>query len=263
MCARRTPLRNQSDILSLLRDNVILVSFFVVNASSIRPCHPVYFVAFPANTREHHVFPNLELGLNLYAAMFPLFEQIPFDAREPLLQHYGLRTTWIDLVDNVWVALWFACYNALAIKRTPRYLHFEQRSPDYDPDPYSYILVIRVDNTTASPSEPGLLRGLSTEFVDLRIACPSIFLRPHAQHGVLFRMRGAGPGPTRPADYSPQVCGRIRIDLRDALAWLGTGKMLGSHALFPPPFYDGGYEILLNCPFDDNLTIGAIQHVGT
>ena len=137
-----------------------------------------------------------------------LLEQMPFVAREPLLQHYGLHTTWIDLVDNVWIALWFACNKALAIKRMPRYLHFEERTPDRDPDPYSYILVINVDNTPGSPPEPGLLRGPNTEFVDLRVACPSVFLRPHAQHGVLFRMRGAASGPTRPVDYSPQICGR-------------------------------------------------------
>ena len=29
---------------------------------------------------------------------------------EPLLQHYGFRTRWLDIVDNIWIALWFACY---------------------------------------------------------------------------------------------------------------------------------------------------------
>ena len=195
-----------------------------------------------------------------------LFEQMPFEAREPLLQHYGLRTSWIDLVDNVWIALWFACYKALTIKRMPQYLHFESNGPlivTPIPIPMFWSSALTIRRLLPAPPEPGLFRGPNTELIDLRVACPSVFLRPHAQHGVLFRMRGAGPGPTRPVDYSPQICGRIRIDLRDALAWLGTGKMLGTHALFPPPFYDQGYALLLNCGFDGSPTMGAIQHVGT
>jgi len=31
---------------------------------------------------------------------------------EPLLQHYGIRTRWLDLVDNFWTALWFGCQEA-------------------------------------------------------------------------------------------------------------------------------------------------------
>lgn len=31
---------------------------------------------------------------------------------EPLLQHYGIKTPFIDLVDNIWVALWFALHQA-------------------------------------------------------------------------------------------------------------------------------------------------------
>ena len=39
--------------------------------------------------------------------------------------------------------------------------------------------------------------------------------------------------------------------------------MLGSHTLFPPPFYDQGYALLLKYAFDGSPTIGAIQHIGT
>ncbi len=49
--------------------------------------------------------------------------------REALLQHYGIRTTWIDVVDNVWIALWFACHEALTKGWPEQYLHFEKRIP--------------------------------------------------------------------------------------------------------------------------------------
>src|SRR5215470_17985708 len=45
-------------------------------------------------------------------ASSPIFATFRNYAHEPLLQHYGLATTWVDLVDNIWVALWFACHKA-------------------------------------------------------------------------------------------------------------------------------------------------------
>lgn len=73
---------------------------------------------------------------------------------EPLLQHYGIRTKWLDLVDNVWVALWFACHNAVVTGECGEYLHFEQRIPGFWSDPV-YVLFLRSDavsrtNTTVS-----------------------------------------------------------------------------------------------------------------
>jgi hypothetical protein len=47
--------------------------------------------------------------------------------REPLLQHYGFKTRWLDVVDNVWVALWFACHTARIVGEYGEYLHFEKR----------------------------------------------------------------------------------------------------------------------------------------
>jgi hypothetical protein len=189
-----------------------------------------------------------------------LIRKMPAHAREPLLQHYGFKTSWIDLVDNIWIALWFACYDARTTGKTGQYIHFEQRNPDSDSPQYSHIVVVSVEQSTSSVPSIGYFQGSKTECIDLRIACPSVFLRPHAQHGVLFRMRGAVP--MRPNDYSPRITGIIRIDLRDALKWLGDGKMLGTHALFPPPYYDDGYSFLLNCGFIGNPYTGSIQHVG-
>lgn len=182
-------------------------------------------------------------------------------AHEPLLQHYGLKTSWIDLVDNIWVALWFACHRAYAVGPINEYLHFEQRTESKDPGGFAYILLVSADSRPARKSPPGVMIGKNTELVDLRVAAPSIFLRPHAQHGLLMRMRG--DTAKRPIDYSPQIRGVIRIDLGDALEWLGHGKMLGVHALFPPPYYDRGYDILLRSGIVGSRDIGSVHHIGS
>lgn len=190
-----------------------------------------------------------------------IFKSLDPRAHEPLLQHYGLKTSWIDLVDNIWVALWFACHRAYAAGPINEYLHFEQRTQSKDPGGFAYILLISADSKPSQKSPPGVVIGKSTELVDLRVAAPSIFLRPHAQHGLLMRMRG--DNIMRPLDYSPQIRGVVRIKLDDALEWLGHGKMLGVHALFPPPFYDRGYDILLRSGIVGSQEIGSVHHIGS
>ena len=189
----------------------------------------------------------------------PIFNKFAPAVHEPLLQHYDLQTTWLDLVDNIWVVLWFACHRAHLSGRGGQYLHFERRNPYQDHTGTAYILLVGTD---VAPSRlPGLQKGSTTETVDLRICAPSIFLRPHAQHGILFRMRGKGT--VRPTDYSPCIRGVIGIDLRDAITWLGDAPTLTTHGLFPPPFYDQGYKILLDGAFSSAPQIGSIAVVGT
>ena len=190
-----------------------------------------------------------------------IFSSFPNLAHEPLLQHYGLRTSWVDLVDNVWVALWFACHRAHATGPISQYLHFEKRNVHKEPDAFAYILLVGADNGRLAHRAPGIYVGTNTELVDLRVAAPSIFLRPHSQHGLLFRVRG--DHVKRPVDYGTQIRGILRISLADALAWLGAGQMLGVHALFPPPYYDRGYSILLGAEFQGTKTVGAVAHVGS
>lgn len=189
----------------------------------------------------------------------PLKSTKPY-AHEALLQHYGLKTTWIDLVDNIWVALWFACHHARAIGPAGEYLHFEKRVPRSDPSGKAYILLIAADAVAPNIQTPGLFTGSNTELLDLRIAAPSVFLRPHAQHGLLMRKKGQGN--QRPCDYGDQIRGILEINLADALEWLGNSTALSTHGLFPPPFYDYGYGSLLRVGLKGATNTGCISHIG-
>lgn len=180
-------------------------------------------------------------------------------SHEPLLQHYGISTSWIDLVDNIWVALWFACNRAMTTGKQNEFLHFEKRIPS-DSEKNAYILLVAADIDTRSRNKPGYFFGDNTELVDLRMAAPSVFLRPHAQHGLLFRKKGLEGG--RPLDYADQIRGVIRVELQKAITWLGDGKMVNTHSLFPPPFYDNGYQILLTSGVVGDSSTGTIAHVG-
>ncbi len=184
---------------------------------------------------------------------------VPLHARPALLQHYGIKTSWLDVVDNVWVALWFACHRATVMGRKGEFVHFDQRVPSRNHD-FAYILLIRADEGRAESDEVGMWKGDNTELVDLRLACPSHYLRPHAQHGLAVR-RAGGFG-FQMVDYSDLVVGVVRVDLQDAIAWLGGGTLLSVRALFPPPALDFGYGILLDGALETTDLLGAVSMVG-
>lgn len=205
---------------------------------------------------------RMNAKINEYREACNIFSRFGDYAAEPLLQHYGLQTTWLDIVDNIWVALWFACYEAKCT-RDGHFIHFQKRIIN-DNNKYAYIYLIGADLDYRTKAKPGYWHGPNTELVDLRIAAPSYFLRPHAQHGLLFRCKGS-EGIGRPLDYSRQIRGVVRIPLEKAFDWLGNGHTVGIHSLFPPAFYDNGYKILLQSgvTFDPrDKVIGVVHSVG-
>ncbi len=184
-------------------------------------------------------------------------------AHAPILQHYGIRTKWLDLVDNIWIALWFACHIAKVLDPHARYLHFERRKrpyPDTGTPAYAYILLVGAGVVDPVEDCPGLSTGTQAEVIDLRVAAPSVYLRPHAQHGILLRRRNADDYTSY--NMQPLILGVIRVEIGDALNWLGAGDLLSIHTLFPPPHYDYGYRQLLTQIPTSELRLGSIHHVG-
>lgn len=218
---------------------------------------PTAFRGIATKRAESSAVQRINTAINQFSR--PLASTTAY-AHEALLQHYGLKTTWIDLVDNIWVALWFACHNACSVGPYGEYLHFERRIPRSDATGKAYILLVAADATAPDTTRPGLYVGANTELIDLRIAAPSVFVRPHAQHGLLMRMKGNHT--RRPLEYSAQIRGVLEIDLSDALEWLGNSTALSTHSLFPPPAYDNGYNTLLQAGFTGKKNTGCISHIG-
>lgn len=177
--------------------------------------------------------------------------QLSDEALEGLLQQYGLRTSWIDAVDNVWIALWFACYR-VAVSCQGAGIHYVRRTPcrEKSDSQFAYIYVLgypaehygwQPDDETKK-KKVGLHVEDTCQCLDLRMAVPSQYVRPHAQHGLLLRMVKSG-SPVRSLEQMVQVV--LRIDLQDALDWLGIGVAVSTEGLFPSPDYDIGYQKLL------------------
>lgn len=174
---------------------------------------------------------------------------------EGMLQHYGIPTRFIDVVDNHWIALWMGLNRAEKEKQVNQYYHYTERSipfvefsngePCSDEALFQYILLIAVPF-----SESRTLTGIQTSAdyieVDLRQALPSTFLRPHAQHGLVIRRKvHDNKNGTEGYDMASSVIGIIKLRIDNVLDWMGTGELLTQNNLFPPPAYDYGYDLLL------------------
>ena len=77
--------------------------------------------------------------------------------------------------------------------------------------------------------------------VDLRIAAPSMYLRPHLQNGVLARR---GKITDDNMDYSDCVL-LLRFETDKALQGLGVSPLEQTNFMFPPPTVDQGYKVFL------------------
>jgi len=144
--------------------------------------------------------------------------------REPLaalLQHYGFNTSWLDLVDNLWVAVWFASHT------------------------------IDAGNVNKRNTGNGWLYFLCTErdpkyktVVDIRSEHHGLSLRPHTQHGWSLRGRNETL-----KDLQSQVAGVVEFPVSDA--WALSGSLFSSSFLFPKKNLDNTLKVLIEKKADD------------
>ncbi len=132
-----------------------------------------------------------------------------------LLQHYGFRTTWLDAVDNLFVACWFAGHNLSAENGG---LFRARRSKDS----FGWLFVLRP--TVGSP------------VVDLRAEHHPLSARPHVQHGVSI------PGD---ASDDPDLRRFVIATLRIPVEGLTGGRLLEASFLFPGASVDHTLRLLL------------------
>ena len=172
---------------------------------------------------------------------------------EPLIQHYGIKTPYIDIVDNIWGALWFALHQAKTKSiNSHEYVYYYKNTNEF-----SYIILM-VSDAKDETEQFGVYRGDKTTLVDLRKAAPSYFIRPHAQHAYMIRKN-----EYTPYDYTDLIVGIAKIPTKLGFEWLGNNEFLTVSSLFPAAYFDSGYALMLKkYPEEDQGTInqyGSIQ----
>lgn len=150
---------------------------------------------------------------------------------KPIFQHYGLKTTWLDLVDNVFVALWFATRKFHSENGTHK-AHYEI-SPESSEYLYFY----------ATSAE--------TEYFDLRKGNSSLSLRLHAQHGISLT-RKIIKWTIENRNLDDHLIGTVKFPNNDK--WRPSGEIFSTGFLFPSPELDNTFKYLKKTKFSDLLS---------
>lgn len=194
---------------------------------------------------QEHLYKSASLCKNL--------KGLEKNKLQPLLQHYGIKTAWLDIVDNLWVALWFGLHTFDSIILDGHeHVHITEKQDNE----YAYVLLILSDAT--NECSPGVFLGDNTRVTDLRKACQSIYLRPHAQHALMIRMNKEVA-----YDYSELIVGIAKIPVKNGFDWIGKNGLLSIQSLFPPTYYDYGFRDLLHEYKAINESKDFIQQFGS
>ncbi len=144
-----------------------------------------------------------------------------------ILQHYGVRTSWIDLVDNLFVAVWFALHERHTDENSQCYYKPSSRQTGW-----IHFIRQKID------SHPKL------RIRDLRSEYHSLSLRPHAQHAITATRWTRQHWRLDNLDLSPYVVASVKIPNLPKL-WKLQGHMWSQEFFFPTPKHDHTYSVLL------------------
>lgn len=165
-------------------------------------------------------------------------EEAQQHSTEPHLQHYGIRTRWLDVVDSLPHALYFAVFNQYNSDGRSRMILPQggESSTDYG---YLYLIDCDPDEARAPQTRGVWTTDSGLKICDLRRAKPSKALRPHSQHGYLIR------GTDTELNLWNRVLVRIRVPRKQAHEWI-SGHCLAHCAMFPGEHEDQNYATLLD-----------------
>lgn len=175
-------------------------------------------------------------------------------AVEPLLQHYGIETRWLDLTDSVPFALRFGLieYKDYPSDIAPsidyhRY-QLEQDTNSHSKlfrnvetrerrisgcDDFVYLYAIEIKGQAHKEPAASIARFENGWIFDARREIPSFFLRPHIQHGQLFFSRFFSKDQPIGLYSEPIRTALFEIPAASAKQWLGDGEMFNLSSLYP------------------------------
>ena len=153
-----------------------------------------------------------------------------------ILQHYGVNTPWLDVIRNLYTAIWFATHE------------FHRGPPNsYKPSRcqfgwISFYRRIRDPNTH------------DLKLIDLSGEHSSMFVRAHVQHGMSIAMQDdnvGAPVPLDSQDFNYYRIANVRFPITDE--WKSCGALFSPDFMFPSKDLDSSLRRLVECNIDQIL----------
>ena len=143
-----------------------------------------------------------------------------------VLQHYGIKTPWLDVVRNLYSATWFATHN---LRGTGPDGIAESAANDY-----GWISFFRRKHRAT---------GKTLRVRDISAHHSSTHLRPHAQHGGSLAMQSdKASSPNYCQDCNTFRVAQVRIP--NTTEWQLSGYMASTAFLFPSRRLDDSFRLL-------------------
>lgn len=158
-----------------------------------------------------------------------------------VLQHYGIRTPWLDVVRNLYYAVWFATHETLDCG-----LGGVVQPAVYD---YGWISFFR----RRVPSMSTLLT-----LNDISALHSSTHLRPHTQHGASLAMQSDdAKTPNQFQEFNRFRVAQVRIP--NNMDWKFSGQMGSADFMFPSRDLDDSFRRLSTPAVQDILRIACMK----
>ena len=166
-----------------------------------------------------------------------------------VLQHYGVKTPWLDVVRSLHTAIWFATHTLN--EDDPAHRPVERNTMEYG------WISLYVDSRAGQ-------RQLTV--VDLWDAHSSQHVRPHAQQGLSLAMRSDPtdtqahcPVAASESDFNTHRVARIRLPAQSE-RWRLCGHMFSSRFLFPTFEHDDTLRKLRRSAVREILEEACMTH---
>lgn len=137
----------------------------------------------------------------------------------PLLQHYGIKTNWIDLVDNLYVAIWFSLYK--------------------NRNEFGYIKTFCEKNGNSS-----------LIISELREKHSSLSLRLHCQHGISVTKRVRN-WKIKNIDFNDYLVSTVEIPNNHSFELIGD--IFKKEYMFPSKDIDNTFKLFSSNKMTDKL----------
>lgn len=151
-----------------------------------------------------------------------------------LLQHYGIKSKTLDLVDNIYVAIWFASNKWQQVEGFSNLCTYKESNQKFG---WIYFMLVdppSINQETSSPSFNG--------FCDLRKYHSSLSVRLHCQHGITYFRNNNGKWTEQNRCFDDLVIATVRIPNSEEFKMKGT--IFTRDFLFPNSEIDNTYKLL-------------------
>lgn len=172
---------------------------------------------------EQHLKSRLKAYCELTKKTKKLFRASRFDRENisPIFQHYGIKTPWLDLVDNIFVAIWFATKKFYQKKNGNKARYKTSKKK------FGYIYFYSVI--------PG-------EYFDLREEHSSLSLRLHTQHGISITRKNGSTWSTNNRKLDDHLVATVKFP--NTKEWMIGNEIFSTKFLFPSTDLDNTYKYL-------------------